>query len=767
MALNLQRRSRVEGEAHSGSPARDEAPPRWARAELAGYAVLAIGLAALLWSRIGDVDGFYLDEWIYVHGSEYIWDHLPGGLIDPIPLWDRGPQRLYSTLIAPLWGGLSTSTAYTSAHVLNVVLLVSAIVPLALLARRLIDSPVLRVLAVALATVIPWLTIGSHLLTESLAFPLYMWSVYAIVRCAEEPALWRQAGALVAIAALSLCRLNLGVLAFVLFAAVLVAEAMRRRSEGDGPLGPWLLSALRREWLVAAAAAVTGVVAVVLALRGGAGVSSRYGGLDFEDSIDRLFGVAADQTWRTMATYLRGLVVGSFVFPFAIGSATAFAGVAGRLGRRFVVPSLVALLGLAAVVVVVGTSTVGGALEERYVMYGYPPLAILAVAGLTQVERLRWWLIPGSAATVYLLSEGIAAPAFNSGHFFATPGGAFWSRVVQHRLVDLEDDLLGWLSISPRGWLLVALGLAAMVAFVVVAARRGGTRLVVPVLGAGLALCAVAQALALDYDFKQELYGTAEVPGGIAVSGDRDADRDAWLDDLPRPDSGVAVMPGLLAPNAPTGGTEALQFWNRSLDLTVSVAWNGTPVPTPPGYSVVETQPNGDGLARWVVRPQWLAAHRDDPRVQFPGTLVARSEFSRYALFRTGPSERALWTSMGLQPDGAVLKGQPVVMTLDRAGTARPAAVTIVLQSAGGTAPVHWTLTRDERKVAAGRLRRNDSSDVRVRVPACSAAEPCPPVQWELRASGAAVDSPLPGAPGAVRPVVLHVDAARISRRGG
>ena len=57
-------------------------------AEIVGYVVLAIGLAALLWSRIGDVDGFYLDEWLYVHASQYIWEHLPGGLVDPIPFWD-------------------------------------------------------------------------------------------------------------------------------------------------------------------------------------------------------------------------------------------------------------------------------------------------------------------------------------------------------------------------------------------------------------------------------------------------------------------------------------------------------------------------------------------------------------------------------------------------------------------------------------------------------------------------------------------------------
>ena len=41
------------------------------------------------------MDGFYLDEWQYVHGAEYIWAHLPGSLWGTIPFWDRGAQRLY------------------------------------------------------------------------------------------------------------------------------------------------------------------------------------------------------------------------------------------------------------------------------------------------------------------------------------------------------------------------------------------------------------------------------------------------------------------------------------------------------------------------------------------------------------------------------------------------------------------------------------------------------------------------------------------------
>ena len=300
-------------------------------------------------------------------------------------------------------------------------------------------------------------------------------------------------------------------------------------------------------------------------------------------------------------------MVGGFVFPVAIGFGVAFAGVLGRLGRRFVIPSLVALLGLAVVVIVVSTSTVGGALEERYVMYVYPPVAVLAVAGLPEIYRIRYWLIPGGAAALYLLAEGIPSPSFDAGNFFAAPAGAFWSRVVQHRLVGWEDDLFGWLSIDPRGWLLVGLGLVAMFVFVVVAGRRGHARLIVPTLATGLALCVVAQALVLNYGFKQELYGTVDAPGGIAQAPGHDGDRETWLDDQGDTGRDIAVMPGVVVARCalgrcggsavlesgarfhgraplerdrgagssgiqPGGGNPARSGWSRSLDASAEMA---------------------------------------------------------------------------------------------------------------------------------------------------------------------------------------------------
>ena len=302
---------------------------RRASPEILGYTVLAAVLGALLWSHVGDVDGFYLDEWFYVNGSQYIWENFPAGLVETIPEWNRGPQRLYSTLLALAWGPFSPSTAYTLSHLLNVLLMVSAIVPTALLARRTIDVPLLRVLAVALGVAIPWLTISSHQLTENLAFPLFLWAVYATIRAAEDPSPVRQVAALAVIAALVLCRLNLGFVLIVFFVAVIAGEVVRRRSERAEPWGAWLRHALRRQAIPIAAA----LAALALSVSGVVNLGA-YGGVNLDTALERLFGDAASETRTTMLTYSRGLVVGCLVFPFAIGVGVALAGIFGRAGRR-------------------------------------------------------------------------------------------------------------------------------------------------------------------------------------------------------------------------------------------------------------------------------------------------------------------------------------------------------------------------------------------------------------------------------------------------
>ena len=365
-------------------------------------------------------------------------------------------------MLAPFWGTLSTSGAFTVTHVVNVVLLSSAVAPAALFARRTIAHPALRVLAVALAVATPWLTIGSHLLAENLAFPLFLWAVYATVRAAETPSLLRQVGALAAILASALCRLNLASMFAVLVIAVLVAELRDRREHRDEALGAWLRRALRREALVIAAAAVVGAAALVI-LTGASASFGRYGIVDAGRIGDRLFGVESTPTRQIMLTYARTLVIGSCVLPFVLGLAVALAGTAGRLGSRLTIPAVVGLGSLVVTIVSVSVYTISNAPEERYIFVVCAPIAVLAVAGLEHLGRLRNWVIGSGVLTLWFLITGVAPPAVNSGNFFAAPAGAFWTRVVDHRLRALEDDVFGWSLIAPTGWLLIAVAIGGLV----------------------------------------------------------------------------------------------------------------------------------------------------------------------------------------------------------------------------------------------------------------------------------------------------------------
>jgi hypothetical protein len=502
------------------------------------------------------------------------------------------------------------------------------------------------------------------------------------------------------------------------------------------------------------------VAAVVLLSRGTASLGA-YGGFTFHSIWDGLFGAKADATRHTFMTYARSLVVGSFVLPMAMGLGAALAALCGRLGRAFVVPAVAALGGFMIVLTGVSIWTAGAALEDRYVFYAYAPIALFAVAALEHLPRLRRWIAAGSVLTLWALITGYAAAAANAGHFFASPPGAFWTRVMFWRLQKYEGKLLGWTLLGRPGWLLIAIGLVLLVW--VVAAARTYPRVVAGLLGAALAFAALAQIVSMDYDFKQELYGTVDVPGGIAGSPGHAAEREDWIDPKIPDGQSAGVVPGVMGIDTPYGGQERISFWNREIGTTVGTEWNGAPVPAPPGMDVVPTSVYADGLAHWPgTLPSWLVAFRDDPRIQFRAKFVAASPTSLFGLYRTEPAERAVWTASGVDGDGAVLKGRAAHMVLDRA-VARAHTVTLRVHAPDALpAPVRWRIERAGHDVASGRIKAGKDASVKLAVPSCSGR--CDPVAWDLFARGKEAPTPFPvyGAQGPPRPLLLLLQGAEI-----
>ena len=716
--------------------------------ELVGYVVVTVALALLLWARVRHVNAFYLDEWVYVGAAQTIWHRLPGGLVETIPLWQRGVQRAYSTLLAPFFGLSGRSTAFTAGHVLNVLLLSVAAVPaVALLARRVVTAPLLRVLAVGLAVVLPWTMISAHLLTENLAYPVFLWTSLAIVRAAEEPTIPRQAIAVGAIAGLTLCRVDLGAMAAALVVVSLGGELLRPRKER------LLRSVLRRQAPILVLLVIL-VIGAIYLLGPGASRLDAYGILNLSAVGDRLFGPESGQARAVAETYVRSLALGTLLLPPVLGFATALAGAAGRLGRTTGVVSLLAVASLVVVVGGVTLATTGAALEERYVFYAVPLLAVLACAGIEHARTLWPWAVVSGAIVGWVVATGPAFPALDSGNFFAAPAGAFWTRVMDHRLLVWERHLFGWAGIAPRGWLLIAGALAALVIALLLARRW--LRPVQAVLATGAAVCVVGQATVLWYSLGQELYGTRDIPGGIAT-GVRETFVDAGLPSGGRAD----VVPGVLV-GEPGGGAERITFWNARVDATVALYWDGTPVPAPPGVGVVVSVLEPDGLAELLGRVDpFVAAEVDDPRVQFSTRLVSRSPVSRFALF-AAPHRRALWTAERLEPDTAVLPGVPVRLTVNRLAGVRAARVTLQAPT-GQQQPVSWRITAGDNAVASGRLHDGASRQVVLRAPTCRRS-PCRPWSWTLTATGPGVPASIPvyGPSLPARPVALFLPAVRL-----
>jgi hypothetical protein len=727
---------------------------QYGRWEIAGYCAIAACFALLLWWQVRSVNSFYLDEWIYVGAAQEIWKHLPGGLVTSIPGWDRGVQRAYSTLLAPLVGSMGRSSAYTAGHVVNVLLLAVATVPAAaLLARRVIASPVIRVLAVGLAVVLPWTMIAAHLLTESLAYPLFLWACLAIVRASEEPRLGRQLVAVLAIAALAICRLDLGAMAAVLVFASLGGEWLRPREERP------LRLLLRRQAPILALLAI-GIAGTVYVLGPGSSSLGRYGTLDLGQVSSRLFGAAAGTARHTALSYTRSLALGTCVLPFTLGLAAALAGVARRFGRQVGIMSFLALGSLVAVVGVVTLSTAGGALEERYVFYAAGPLALLAGVGVERARSLWPWAAVTGAAVGWVIATASGFPALDSGNFFAAPSGAFWTRVMTPRLLTGEHDVFGWLGISPRGWLLIAAGLALIVALLALARRR--PRPAGAVLTAAAAACLAGQAIILSYSLRQELHGTVDRPGGIA-----DGARDTFVDGALSGGGDAAVVPAALTTAAPEGGADQLEFWNGHVDTVVALGWNGSPVPASPGTRVLPSNVGRDGLARLAgPPPQYVAAEVDDPRVQFAARLVRHSPKSGFGLF-SHPSRRALWTASGLDADGAAVSGRAVRLTVDRAAGVRAVRVSLMAPTGAGS-PVKWRISARGSRVASGSLPDGAKRDILLQVPSCRTGA-CGAWSWRLSARGPSVPVSLPvyGAPPPARPVMFWIPAVRLEGAGG
>jgi glycosyltransferase involved in cell wall biosynthesis/4-amino-4-deoxy-L-arabinose transferase-like glycosyltransferase len=166
---------------------------------------------------------------------------------------------VYPLLISPAYALFSSvGDAYDAARVVNVLVICSVVLPVYLLARRVV-RPGAALASAALAVAVPPMIYAGQLMTENAFYPVFAWFAFGLVRALEHPTLRRQ---LVLLALLALAFATRAQAA-ALVGAALVAPLVLAWIERGRPRR-------LRAWkpLYGAVVAAVAVVVVVEAARG-------------------------------------------------------------------------------------------------------------------------------------------------------------------------------------------------------------------------------------------------------------------------------------------------------------------------------------------------------------------------------------------------------------------------------------------------------------------------------------------------------------------
>ena len=279
--------------------------------------------------------------------------------------WRGGHEGLRSLLyvfaIAPSWLVSSGPGAYAIAKGLGTLMMCCVAIPVWLLARRLLETP-LALAATALALAGTWMTSTGLLLTENLALPLATASLAAMVAALQRPGSRWPWVALGLAAAATFTRLQLVVLVPILLLALLADVVRQPRGE-------------RRARLEAHRAAL--VVVALLTLAGLVVVAADHGALGlYREVADYRPGVG--DILANTAQYGLGLIALLAAVPAAATLALACRGPNWRDDR--VGPLLIVVL-VATVVMLVQSGIFGAGFGlhwaiDRYVSY-VAPLALV------------------------------------------------------------------------------------------------------------------------------------------------------------------------------------------------------------------------------------------------------------------------------------------------------------------------------------------------------------------------------------------------------
>jgi Dolichyl-phosphate-mannose-protein mannosyltransferase len=352
-----------------------------ARASVAVWLIAITGLSvALRIVLLAEVHGpwVFMDELGYQKLAQSLGQNGHLALFDKRGL---SLSPLYSVVLAPIYAlGASAPVAYHWIKIVNAVLMSLSIFPVYMIARFVLPRRS-SLVAAALSAFAPLMYYSALAMSENLAYPLFLASVWAMLVAVRSPSRRADAVLLISIAAASAARLQLIVLFPAALTAVVLARALARKQSEKYMAG--LLSDLWRQHrlLIGSAAGFL----VVLATGRAFALTGIYGGA-LKDGFPNV--------WRVLeqiVRHLAGLDLAVGVIPFVGALVAAYAFLKYGARRDVGVFASVAVSVTAWLLVEVGffgdfvvrTAQIPR-IHERYLFYVLPlfVIALLAVVRL-------------------------------------------------------------------------------------------------------------------------------------------------------------------------------------------------------------------------------------------------------------------------------------------------------------------------------------------------------------------------------------------------
>jgi len=689
---------------HISRGGRPERGPLGRGATIAWLTALVVVVGGLVAYFNTKITGYILDETVIKQSAIHYTSGLPDTLLhDPDA---RATSRLYSLLVSPLFAAMHGDQAIQAARALNGLLFASTAVPVFLLARTALSRR-RALLAGGLAITLPWLILSTALFTESLAYPLAMWSLVAMAWAWRRPHLLSDVVVLASIGLATGTRVQ-----FASLFAVYGILILWRLATLDRPAltVAGLLGALRTFPVTAA------LVALGLVFLAARGLGVTHAG----PSLDSVLGssYAATTTNRTtvpsnvglgFAVQVLLLALGTGILPLVLALAWLPDALRAKVTRTG--PSAVAILSVAATVGIWAAimysqgGPIGPLTEERYYFYVAPLVWICAIvaAGTASVtpKRLLAW---GAGLTLIALLVALPQGITTESTFFA-PASAAWTWITGQLSTGIADAT----SIAGTGQLdLVAAAIALVVGLAALGVHLVGRRALpwAVVLGIGLQLLITAIVFAatnwrIDGWPGRTGDGAATQSFVDRTTGDRPA---TWIHGQPYDDSWAVIQRTAL-------------FFNDAIRQTASFpALNLTPVDFPMNSLPAEALTvRGDGSVFGgpplpFVTP-YAVQTEGSPFVQLRGRQLSRAPGLGLGVFDVGLHPRAVWYLTGLDPYAGLAPGVRAryrVWTTGATMAVTAETATQVRVRAGGR-------TR-ELAVPAGRT-------VELRLPGCTAPD--------------------------------------------